>query len=227
MQTPSPNFAPADRRTLVSLAGAILLVFVISGFVAVFGLHYAADQHMRGLDELDRLLSTLDTARAAEVSFKKQVQEWKNILLRGADPADLARYREAFEEEQRRVDVRLESLFAHNGRVDVERIAALLEEHRRLAARYAEALAAFEPTAPAGAARVDRSVRGLDRPFTESLEALVAEIDRRVDAMRAAGRAADAERYRILRNLSIAVSGVGAALVLALLFVALRGRYSR
>lgn len=224
MRNSDPNLAPTTRRTLVSIAGVILLVFVINGIVAVFGLHYAAEQHMKNLDEFDRLFVTLDTVHAAEIGFKRQVQEWKNVLLRGSEPQDLVHYHNAFEAEQSQVKAKLEALLGQGERVDQVRIASLLEEHKRLAVRYAEAYAGFDPASPTGAARVDHLVRGMDRPFAESLDALVAEVSRRVDAMRAASRAADAERYQTLRLLNLAASGIGAGLVLILLLAALRGQ---
>ncbi|MGE5027195.1 MAG: methyl-accepting chemotaxis protein, partial [Betaproteobacteria bacterium] len=37
-----------------------------------------------------------------EIAFKTQVQEWKNILLRGSDPAALDKYWGSFEKEERK-----------------------------------------------------------------------------------------------------------------------------
>jgi hypothetical protein len=38
-----------------------------------------------------------------QVTFKKQVQEWKDLLLRGSDPAALRHYEAAFQQEEQNV----------------------------------------------------------------------------------------------------------------------------
>ena len=41
-----------------------------------------------------------DQARVVQVDFKKQVQEWKDVLLRGHTPEDLAKYTKQFHEKE-------------------------------------------------------------------------------------------------------------------------------
>jgi methyl-accepting chemotaxis protein len=41
-----------------------------------------------------------DLARLTEINFKFQVQEWKDMLIRGHDPLEMAHHRQAFEERE-------------------------------------------------------------------------------------------------------------------------------
>src|SRR5688500_13193415 len=52
----------------------------------------------------------VDAARAAQVHFKKQVQEWKNVLLRGHDQGAFRSHMAAFDEEERAVTASLSKL---------------------------------------------------------------------------------------------------------------------
>jgi hypothetical protein len=66
------------------------------------------DQLSRQEDRYDAFaaaqIRARDDARLLQVSFKKQVQEWKDILLRGADPQQLAKYRAQFDEQETATD---------------------------------------------------------------------------------------------------------------------------
>ena len=112
------------------------------------------------------------SVRALQVAFKKQVQAWKDILLRGKDAASLAKYGQEFHSlaaEVQRSSASLES------RVNDPQARAGLEnfarQHELLDSQYEAALAGY--TQDRDFARADTAVKGKDRPPTDTLDQVV------------------------------------------------------
>ena len=149
-------------------------------------------------------------AREMQVEFKKQVQEWKDILLRGSTPADLTTYTTQFHDESAQVD-RLGNALLATAPDDAIRdeVRQFLVEHGTLNQNYEAALAPFvaagakDPTVP------DRAVRGQDRPPTARIDGLVARLETAVTDRVAAQNARVAAQQRVL-----AIVGVIALLFL-------------
>src|SRR6266540_5343191 len=59
------------------------------------------------------LVHSVDLARTAQLNFKKQVQEWKDLLLRGGTPADYDKYYQSFEKQEAATQKTLEALKTH------------------------------------------------------------------------------------------------------------------
>ena len=115
----------------------------------------------------------------ANVQFKTQVQEWKNVLLRGKDAKALDRYWAQFEEQERAVGVTLQALADLDGvpesvRGNAQRLHA---EHAALGAAYRQGREAFVASG-GDAASGDKAVSGVDRAASEQMNALVAELRR-------------------------------------------------
>jgi methyl-accepting chemotaxis protein len=164
-----------------------------------------------------------DAARSAQVHFKKQVQEWKNVLLRGYDPELLRRHLGAFGQEEAAVRAelgRLRTLAGERGGIGAE-VDAILATHRNLGERYRAALG--DGGGAPDQRRVDAAVRGIDRAPTDALDALVVRITRDGE-VRMVALQAEADRLlgRTLAELAVLLL-VGSGLVLWLAASIVRG----
>ncbi len=152
---------------------------------------------------LSRQVRQAEEARVIQVSFKKQVQEWKDILLRGHTPDDLARYTRQFHDEESAVRSGAQALAG--GMQDAESRELLNQfvgAHKTMGDKYQ---AAYEAYVAGGFdfKVADKMVRGQDRAPTDLFDQVVKHLNDDVAASvaaqeRAVGRA---------RNLALALSG--------------------
>ena len=115
------------------------------------------------------------TALQAQVAFKKQVQEWKNVLIRGHNPDDRAKYWESFLKEERQTRGLVEEIvrsFPQSSRIGGV-ASEFLEEHRKLGDMYRIALVAFDDGTGQAYQRADVLVRGQDRKPTDLFGAIL------------------------------------------------------
>jgi methyl-accepting chemotaxis protein len=110
--------------------------------------------------------------RVLQVNFKKQVQAWKDILLRGKDDASLAKYGQEFHALAADVQQASGDL---QGRIGDPEARAGLEnfgqQHALLDNQYDAALVNY--TARRDSARADAAVKGKDRAPTDTLDEVV------------------------------------------------------
>jgi methyl-accepting chemotaxis protein len=160
-------------QMLALLSGSLLAVLLIA--LACF--HFLSN----GVQSYSQLLAgplhTSQLIDEANLQFKVQVQEWKNVLLRGKQPADLAKYWGQFEDRQRDVQKILGELAGQSG---IEpslktRIERLRDEHRQLGAAYQKGRDAYV-AAGGDPAAGDAAVKGVDRATSDQMSELVAEL---------------------------------------------------
>jgi methyl-accepting chemotaxis protein len=119
-------------------------------------------------------------------SFLTQVQEWKNILLRGNDSADYEKHYGAFEHAEKEVQNNVERLRALTAEVgiDPQPVADAARVHAELCTKYHEVLKDFNKSKPEAGKQADKSVRGLDRPVTTQFAAIAARISEQATKFR-------------------------------------------
>lgn len=119
-----------------------------------------------------------DTARSAQVDFKIQLQEWKNILVRGDDQADLDKYRAAFIKAGNTIRddlVKLNDMLG-NLAIATPMVADAMQTQDALTKRYLTALEQFDPAQASSAEKVDALVKGVDRKPTRKIDDIGAYI---------------------------------------------------
>ena len=76
------------------VALVLVLVLVLAGWwMSGRALSATDTAYTEGL----KLARAIDNARSAQVNFQRQVQEWKNVLVRGHDADQRARHWRSFE----------------------------------------------------------------------------------------------------------------------------------
>jgi methyl-accepting chemotaxis protein len=113
-------------------------------------------------------------AREAQNDFKTQVQEWKNILVRGHDPAQMTKYKDAFDKSEKEVEGDLAKLKAAMKGLDIptDQVDKTVQELHQLGSKYREALATWKDNDPLAYRAVDGQLKGIDRPMNEAIKAL-------------------------------------------------------
>jgi methyl-accepting chemotaxis protein/methyl-accepting chemotaxis protein-1 (serine sensor receptor) len=173
-----------------SLSRAIWLVAAlclgggaVATSVVTVELRRGAAAHERLLADLQRSAQHRDEARVIQVTFKKQVQEWKDILLRGHDPADLAKYAGQFQAASAKVRAQAGALRASlSDPAAGPLVDRFLQAHIAMSERYNSALAIFTAAAGANPHEVDKLVKGQDRAATDLLDQVVGALAARANA---------------------------------------------
>ncbi len=199
------------RNKLLAIFGSaiasILLVTMLGFWLAWSGIQkYVTEVEPR--TEEERLV------RLIQLDFKKQVQEWKDTLLRGSDPAALEKHWGSFEKQEQSVQEQSQKLQHEMG--SDSKVAALLGSfitaHQEMGANYRKGLQAFKDSdfdSKVG----DRAVKGMDRAPTELLTQAADEIS--AMAGQSAREAAEGGRKGILVSLMLIAAVVAVALAIA------------
>ncbi|MFZ5594576.1 MAG: methyl-accepting chemotaxis protein [Pseudomonadota bacterium] len=163
------------------LMGLMSLAIVSIGAFGFYSTYKEQALVARTVNEAEQDLRMIELAQGAEITFKKQIQEWKDILLKGGDPEHYAKHFGAFEKEEAKVQSSLKELrqmLVQQPGLEVAQMDALLKKHAELGARYKEALKEYDQARAGESAHlVDGLVKGQDRVPTEQMEALIKNID--------------------------------------------------
>ncbi|PKM28884.1 MAG: methyl-accepting chemotaxis protein [Gammaproteobacteria bacterium HGW-Gammaproteobacteria-11] len=161
------------RAQTLTLLGASLALMLLISLLSLLSLSGGLRTYQA---LLDGPLASSMLINETNVAFKSQVQEWKNVLLRGGSTEERDRYWKQFQEQEQQVQALLSRAVAvTNDSTMRQRITALQDEHRRLGEGYRQGLQSFI-AAGSDPAAGDRGVRGIDRATSDQLQALVVDL---------------------------------------------------
>ncbi|WP_428146940.1 methyl-accepting chemotaxis protein [Delftia acidovorans] len=156
------------------LAIAMALLFTLAaGFFGLWSAHRSLGVFH---GDVQRHMAAERLAAEVEGHFKTQVQEWKNVLLRGSDNALREQHWKGFLADERAVQDKTAALLALVDDASLREIAqGFVAQHRKMAEGYRVGLDKFEATGFDPSVG-DMAVRGVDREPAELLSQLKAGI---------------------------------------------------
>ncbi len=195
------------RKLPLMVAGVLALVF-FAALIGIYQLNGAVDTFT---GEVRNHTNHERQAAAMASKFKTQVQEWKNVLLRGKDPKQLERYWTAFQKLEAEIQQLDKELAAGmppgEPRELVQQFAAA---HAEMGQKYRAAFEQFK-AADFDHTVGDKAVQGMDRGPSKLIE----EVGNRIhaDSLAAAEAAAVAGRRAVWLSLvlMLVASGIGIA----------------
>jgi methyl-accepting chemotaxis protein-1 (serine sensor receptor) len=207
------------KAKLWVLAGGLMGVAALLWVVAFWLSGRQAAQSIKLAATIGAVAQATDTTREAQADFKSQVQDWKDVLLRGHDPANLAKYRAEFEKYEKDTQSDLKLLIGQMEALGISSDPAkkAIEEHKTLGERYRAALDTWKASDPLTYRAVDGRVKGMDRPMSAAMGELSAKILKESDQIRNREEASMAELVRwsgILQTVLLVV-GLGVAAILS------------
>ena len=165
-------------RLLLAIFVSILAMALIA-FAAIFSMQRSVNNLETVLDEVKSLEKSADMAN---LEFKRQVQEWKNVLLRGQDPDRMERYWNSFQARQAEVQTIINDLTPRLAPYpELQDIAEqFLIDHRAMGEAYAEGRQAFINSGFDHTVG-DAAVSGIDRAPSAALEDLGQQLSERAN----------------------------------------------
>jgi methyl-accepting chemotaxis protein len=188
-------------KVVAKLNGVVAGSLFVGVAAAAFAMFQGAELEGKYNSLLENEVAQVQQALRLQVTFKKQVQAWKDILLRGSDRTNLGKYSAEFFTLEKKVDDNAASLHAVVSSSDVQsKIREFGEAHRQLGQKYRAGLNLFRESNGKDFATVDKMLKGQDRPPTDLIDEAVDRLQKEYIASQAriAASASAARRATIV-----------------------------
>ncbi|MFT7417501.1 MAG: methyl-accepting chemotaxis protein [Glaciecola sp.] len=171
----------ASKTLKAKILALITATLLMIGIIAVISNMMISAQ----IDKYQQLITVENNAvahiGALNLQFKTQVQEWKNVLLRGHQTEDREKYWEKFVQQHNLVQQLATDILSLKLTSSIEiQVREFRQIHASLLTKYKSGKQAYINTS-FDHKKGDASVRGIDRAPGKALETLVAQIQKQLN----------------------------------------------
>lgn len=173
------NFMNSIKTKLFLSYLLILCLLLAVSFSGIYYLNQTNENFTEGTQQSEKVFSLTKDSLTAAVQFKTQVQEWKDILIRGNKKAQYDSYLSAFNKSESDVQnslAKIKVLYREMG-YDTRIIDQAILQHQSLSEQYRKNLKMFNLHDPETGKKVDHQVQGIDRPFSETFQKITQDIN--------------------------------------------------
>ena len=156
-----------------------MLIFMVGmGSFTFYSLNSTSHQGQKDVATVNKYIDLVDDSRNIQVTFKKQVQAWKDLLLRGLDQSKYNTYLSEFTGYNNDVLEGLTGLKTSmvSLGIDGALVNKVSTEIDQLQINYTNALQSYDKTNKDSYKIVDTLVKGMDRAPTNDMDTLVKSI---------------------------------------------------
>lgn len=223
----SKNLGINFRKNIISFAWTWIGLLIFIGIISLFSI-WSMNREFNNGGELAFKTSALkNEISSASIAFKVQIQEWKNILLRGKENSARDIYFSKFEQQESSVQGYLNSAYDICSQLKLNEIcnqvSTVQKQHQQLGDAYKNSLTHASLASYDAIHKVDQSVKGMDRELEKTmgnLNTIFSEIELK---QRNATHQKLTEKYTSLRKLILSILAIALTITGISLYSVLRG----
>ena len=216
------------RARLLLLAATSIASILLITVVMLWQLQSLSSDMFANQARTTKKIELMQTINLAELAFRGQVQEWKNILIRGQNSEEMQKHRASFEKQRDLVQSQLNKALPLLAEADEPNTTATEIETLKMALtdlskKYVETLASEDFTNPEGkpGQAIDLKLRGVDKEATTKFGQLSERLTKNAEMQIAEHSTTTARSFSASKasTLIIAALGIIATVVLASLII--------
>lgn len=169
------------KQKLVILVIVALLALISVGTFSLIQANKLSQTLSSAIEHHALIVEAIDKARGGQSRFKTQVQEWKNVLLRGKDTEAFAKHMKGFDDEEKIVKERFQQVKAAALKLGIAerlKIDEVIASFDKLGPTYRDAIKQYDRNLADPGSVIDKLVRGVDRAPTQAIDQMVSEMQK-------------------------------------------------